>query len=421
MTQAKTDKLARDTKESVPPFEQHAENTVRRMRGALAELFNTVNADATRLQDVARRFGLNKNLTWKISKIIQENDASSVIPHIPGTAGIRIFLDAFKKGGAPEAAIETVRSAVDDFEQMVKIHSGDRATLGMMLGGLSENGELQQQLENSRKLAFQGNCATWGVQARIQLNTTFVAPNPENPETLDLAMMNGFLDFRRLRSDIAWTIAARRTTYDDGTPRSTPGIEPLEPTEEDDSGVPFFRSFCSPSLPRVREIRTPDHVLYHQLEEGPVGNTAAFDCILAGIVRGGLPRFKGEKNDYHQFFATPATPVNVFMMDVYLHKDTGCNLNPELGIFSNLPGAPHFPAQGFSAGRLHLGERLESLGSAPPIFTTSEIPQYTKMNKTLLKRVGWNAGDFSGHRVVIRFPPIPSMVVFRYELQDASR
>ncbi len=234
-------------------------------------------------------------------------------------------------------------------------------------------------------------------------------------------MLNGFLDFRRLRADIPWTIAARRTTYDDGTPKKTAGIQPLEPPLPDQPDVPLFHSFCSRPLPRLRAVKGHDHVLYHQLEEGPVGNTAAVDCVLAGTVQGGLPRYRAEKNDHHQFFSSPTTPAQTLIMDVFVHRDTGCNLVPELGIFSNMPGAPAFPEQGFNSGRLHLGERLVSLGSGPPVVVTSEIPKYTQMVKTILERVGWDIRDFSGHRTIIHYPPIPSMVVFRYDLADPPR
>ncbi len=117
----------------IPPFEDHARSVILQMRGALAEMLNSVGADPTRSQDIARRFGLNKNLTWKISKIVQETEPGSIIPHIPGRAGMRIFIDAFKEAGASLPMVETVRNAVDDFEQMVKIHSGNRTPLSSML------------------------------------------------------------------------------------------------------------------------------------------------------------------------------------------------------------------------------------------------------------------------------------------------
>ena len=71
-----------------PSFEDHAKLVVHKMRGDLSELLALVEADPTRPQDMARKFGLNKNMTWKISRIVCETDPYAVIPHIPGKAGM---------------------------------------------------------------------------------------------------------------------------------------------------------------------------------------------------------------------------------------------------------------------------------------------------------------------------------------------
>ena len=59
---------------TVPEFPEHLQTALQALRAAIIELLSAVGADPGKPQDLARRFGLNKNLTWKVSKIICESD-----------------------------------------------------------------------------------------------------------------------------------------------------------------------------------------------------------------------------------------------------------------------------------------------------------------------------------------------------------
>ena len=61
---------------STVSFPKHARAVVRTVRGAFTELLISVGADPSDPQAMSRKFGLNKNLAWKISKIIQADDPS---------------------------------------------------------------------------------------------------------------------------------------------------------------------------------------------------------------------------------------------------------------------------------------------------------------------------------------------------------
>ncbi len=78
-------------------FEDETKDVLQRLRTALNDLLVSVGADPTRPQDVARQLGINKNLTWKISKIIRETDPGAVVPQIPGKEGFRILMRATRK------------------------------------------------------------------------------------------------------------------------------------------------------------------------------------------------------------------------------------------------------------------------------------------------------------------------------------
>ena len=94
-----------------PQFADDCQATVGGLRNALLGLYRSVGADPAHPQDVARRFKLHRNLTWKVAKILQTDDAFEAAGVLPGTSGMEILLDAMKKQGAPESAVEQVRAA----------------------------------------------------------------------------------------------------------------------------------------------------------------------------------------------------------------------------------------------------------------------------------------------------------------------
>jgi len=78
------------------------------VRGALTELLASLGENPRLPQDVSRRHGINKNLAWKVCKIINSTDVYASAQHGPGPGGIRILLRAFEKAGAPEEALAAV-------------------------------------------------------------------------------------------------------------------------------------------------------------------------------------------------------------------------------------------------------------------------------------------------------------------------
>lgn len=60
-------------------FEEALDHAFQRVRGALTEMIGSVDADITRPQDISRRFKINKNLAWKLSKLITISDPHAVL------------------------------------------------------------------------------------------------------------------------------------------------------------------------------------------------------------------------------------------------------------------------------------------------------------------------------------------------------
>src|SRR5688572_14123794 len=82
------------------------------LRSALIELYDAVEADPNAPQDVARKFGLNRNLTWKLSRVMTAPEAFASLNHLPGQQGLQLAMNAFENAGAPTPTLKQVRTAL---------------------------------------------------------------------------------------------------------------------------------------------------------------------------------------------------------------------------------------------------------------------------------------------------------------------
>lgn len=80
-------------------FEAACQDAVGSLRAALVALFDSIGVDPSVPQDVARRYHLNKTLTWNISRLLQAPDSIAAVPHVPGTQALEKMLKATSDDG----------------------------------------------------------------------------------------------------------------------------------------------------------------------------------------------------------------------------------------------------------------------------------------------------------------------------------
>jgi hypothetical protein len=402
---------------SAPALEVHAENVLRRLRAAFVDLLAALHIDAESPRRVALRLGLDKSLAWKVARIAHGVDLFAIGQHLPGSAGTEIFFNAVKQRGAPPPLIEAARSAVRDFNRLVEIHSGDRASLEMMLSSYArESSERLEMLH--RKQLFSGASYLWGVQAKTQLRADFVAPSDE-PEMVDIVSLRGFIGLRRLRPEVPWVIDRTRIADDDAKVRQPSRREALDPRCDTESDAPLLPEFCSKPLPEVRRVPGPEGFVHFELAGGPVGDTGAVTCISGEVFRRAAPRYRTEQNTLGEHAQLMRTPCKLLVLDVFLHQDLDFATPPELVVEGQILGLTYPPADRDHA-RLPVHETVQDLGAGPPLVQTPDIPNYGRIVQAVFDRVGWNPADFHGFRVRMRYPPSPTVVVLYYPLPEQA-
>lgn len=397
------------------PFLDDARSAVHGLRRALADVLTSVQANADEPQELSRRFGLDKTLTWRIARVIRAEDPSEAVPHLPRPPSIRIFVRAMSKHGAPADRVESVLTALNQFERFVEVHSGDRETLEMMLGA-SPKRTAAKRMEAFRKSGFQANSAIWGVQARTQISLHIMAPGPDE-SGLCMSTVCGLTDFRRLRPDVPWSVAAMARWDEDGADDVRRRVEPLDP------GVaagdpPLIREFCSQPMPELYCATESHSLVRYMLAEGPVGNTAAATVVFGWCYPNSASRFQSYPGEEGEHGVMLSTPVESVIHDLLIHRSLDFAFNPTAHVYSQLPGGPQYPASGRKAGLLPVPDELVDLGSNPDM-TTVEIPRYREISEFAVAHLGHTLADYRGYRFRIKYPPIPAIAILRHNLLPA--
>jgi hypothetical protein len=381
----------------------------------LIKLYSSVGADPNQPQDVSRRLNLNRNLTWKLSRVINAPDAFSVLNHLPGQQGLDLALKAFEKAGASRELSEGVRISMQSFVETVAALAGDRERFELTLQSMGLF-EPEHRVDHGRELAFRGNSMIWGVQARARVCCMVIAPG-QAPDTVDIVQIGGLIGFQRLRPSASWRLFRMQMWSDAGEDM----LEKRGPDAVMPGALPHaplvLSEFCSENMPEIEARKGPDGTEFI-LPGGPVGSRAAFDCYYGYVARG-LPMYRDESNAFGATAVPNTLPAEHVIVDILLHQGV-----PRAGGFEALVyGYPHGGTDGPTVQTIsnQLPIRCDpvELAGPPPAVATSLAPGYDRVVSRVIERMGWDSSAFMGVRSSLEYPPMSSRVVLRFPLLHA--
>lgn len=403
---------------AVGHFEQACRAAIDDLRAALIEVYASVGADPASPQDVARRFGVNKTLTWSVSRLVSGRDSLSAMSSIPGSSSLRSLLTALEREGASAAALDRVRAASQTIDATVEEHLGDRGTLELVVDGIEP--ERQDYLELSRKLSFRGASGLWGVQARTRLMSVFMAPNAEDARRLDVAIVRGYLGIRRLRSDVRWPIFQLRGWGSKDDSMMAGRWEPLEvdpaaATAGGEPPLPLMRRFSDVGPSDLEENLVQSGQDYI-LGPGPIGNSGLVDCFVGDCARSAAPGYRTEADATGEFGATISVPTERLVFDLIVHEDL--RFAESLEVIARGGALPAFDGSASieDLPRIPVPNEIVSLPGRPPVVATPLVPRYPELVQFVHQRMGWQPSRFRGRRFELSYPPMGSTILLRFEL-----
>lgn len=387
-----------------------------RARAEVATLFALVGVDPTKTRESARELGINRGLTWRLTRMVQESNPTLAASDVPGVASMAKFLDACRQKGAPETAIDATLAALGEFETALAACSGDRKTLAMLM---ANHGDVKAtaEAEKARRKLFEGACGVWGVQARTRFVSVFVFPSPDDPNMLDAGHVNGFVGFRRLRTQ------AVPLSYE-AVHRSTGQAvkfskEPLDPSGPGEGRAQVYKKFSNPPEPDIRMVESGGYRRF-EMASGPVGNEGLSTCVFGTRLH----------KLYDRYSATPETagfmvlinlPVERVMFDMYIHKDLNVTQAPRTQLLDRLL-FPHVNNEAdFDRQSLPLAEQTQKLPRGLAGTLCPYMSWYSALVAETTARIGKPIDEFVGSRFEMMYPPVATTLSRRFDLESGPR
>ena len=105
--------------------------------------------------------------------------------------------------------------------------------------------------------------------------------------------------------------------------------------------------------------------------------------------------------------------------DVYLHSSLPVTESVRAILYSQLAGGT-YAGRYRSCDELPLRDRLTALGRGrPPVMATPLLPRYADWTRWTFERLGWDAREFAGYRLVMKYPlDSHGVLVLRYALPE---
>lgn len=384
------------------------------VRISIAELLDAVGADPTKTRESARLLGLNRGLTWRLTRVVRDGDVSSVVSDVPGRQSMGKFIAACRERGAPEPSLAEAARAFDAFESAVDACSGDRKTLAMLMANRGDR-DSAADLERSRRRLFDGACSYWGVQAQVRFVSVFVFPSKDDPAMLDAGHVTGYVGFRRLGAR-AWPLAYETVHRASGEVQQL-RKSPLDPSGASEAERQLMREFCKPESPAIEAVICGGEKRF-ELAAGPVGNEGLTTCVFGSYLHRIYERWPDEP-DTAGFLVRLQTPVERLIFDMFVHKDLGVVEPPPVQLLDRMT-YPHAHIENeFDRQALPLAERAEMIPGGAGRVVTPSIPWYPRLLQRVSEIVAHPLDAFHASRFEMTYPPISTTCSRRFPLPTA--
>ena len=392
------------------------------LRESLAAVVASVPGTAGRPVDLARAFGLDRKLAWKLSNLITGDGPDGAARYVPGEQGLRLFMDAARRRGAASALLRKCEQASATYRNLIRAHAGDRDSLDVLVNGL--RGQPDDATEPAiidlatRRSAYRAGAAIWGVRARAQYRAEFLKVSDKAVHLLDAMTVRGMVNVQRMRPGARWTLFRGGWVTDTSAQSSTvPLRRPIDPGSMSSSGVPLLGKYCSPAEPGVVRKAAPGSLgaafADDVLEPGPVGPAGEVTVVTADRVERAVPRWASQSGQLGQVATRVRTPVEWLVMDIYCQRDVIDLRRASAEVLNDIDGTDVAPE---TMARLPCEVETEWFPRQCSSWELKEASHYGPMVRDVLTKVGWDPEAFELLRVRVQYPVIPSAVIVKFNL-----
>jgi hypothetical protein len=400
---------------SVGPFREECESAISEISNAVKALSASVGSDPLTPQEASRQLKLNKNLTWKVARVLLASDCFEAIPMLPGPEAVEIYIAAFTAAGAPNPKVEALRTSFRRFDAVVERHFGTRADLEIALDGLRVDGNLEQ----SRRLAFRGMAGLVGLQVATRFTTHIITPSREHANRADMAVIAGIEGLKRMRPLGALPVfrAARmRTSADPQNPAAI--AEPLFPSLHGEAPEFLVRDFSSISNASLK-TEAQDGGTTVSLTPGPLGKLGETSLVFAMRLQNSLNLVRHGDDNANEFVTAISLPSEFFFADLLVHRSVRHLESLHASVHGTLNRPLPSDPQLREIVRLPI-DCSTSWRKPTTSISIDRSPRYAALIDACVNHMGASLEEFTLARVALEFPPMPSSLLMRWDLPNAA-
>jgi len=402
--------------------EEDAREALLELRGTLGLVLASAAPRAERASEIQAALKIDKKLAWRIHHFLNEPDVMAASLYLPSTSGLDQVLKGARSQGGDKVEVgeQRTREAFENYMGVVSSHAGERTAMDMMMASSSPTAQAEASRTHQRN-AYKANSFIWGAQAKLQLSSIILKPSETSPGRVDIAMLRGLAQLRRIRPNVPWVFARARCVDDDGEIRHPLNLSPIDPQQPRDDGLPpvnLMRDFCSQPVPEVRRLLASDRHIHDEIVEGPIGNTGLLDCFTGELARDIGVLYADEHNSHADIAVLVRTPLQWLMLDVFTHSEATPRETPWINMYSDVNGLAYSPER-FERDKLPLSSEVQCLGKGIAGAYTSHLKKYPAMLEHAFGRLGWDPSEFHHCRVLIEYPVMPASLHIGWTLPEA--
>ena len=390
-------------------FETAAKRALERLRGATKSTIESVGLGDVNSLALSRKLAIDKSLSWRMVRFVEEPNAFSASKHLPGVAGLRIFARAVSAAGATAASVAQFDAALEELEGVIAKHAGTRSAFRALLTHCTDAPQADDRAIGFRRGAFEANAALWGIQAHTRLMMAFLTVGELG--AVDVALVSGFLGLRRSRRDLSWPVARRRVLGHEG--RSSAGsagsARPLDPSVALDA-APMLSEYSTIRGESLRPIGT-EHGFWYELPEGNIGLRGAVDCVFGERLPGAGPALRDGAVEDAEVMLRVDLPVEHVLLEVFIERAIPVTGSPTVSQYSLLTGGSGENSPDRERGRIPVADQVQELGKDLRTWSTPIAPRHWEMVNDCMQWMSRTPADFTAHRVSMQWPLMPTAVV----------
>jgi hypothetical protein len=358
---------------------------------------------------------LSQSAVSRLLSSVRQGDPLATMCSIPGPEALRQMLKGASRAGADAACLQSVESAVTEFEQFVEAEIGDRTTLDAVLSDWVRESRASFELRH-KAAAYKSMSALRGVQAELVFSTGIIHPSAE-PGWHDCIGLDGVLGCRRTRPAGTLNLFGYTLVPQAGRLRIT-SLDGRPPSRLLDMMLPAFSS-----VPPER-VQTTVHggAMRTSVDGLPLGRSRpeGADLVCAQRLHGVHRAGRAHANDGAPtagLGGQAEPPAACYVVDALLHDDVWPGVEPELRLYDTVVrGVAHPDDQARQADRLDMLETVQYLGRGPDAFRMPEYPRYSELVTHACQVAGWDASRLRGYRCTVRYPVYGAQIGLSFEL-----